>query len=400
MKTKILSTVAMSVLSVLFAQAQVLGYRNGACLAQDGENLYVTSSEHDCFMVMDKATESVAIFDESSGEWPSQAGEKGSEHFLSVAARNGEAWMSYGYGQLMHFDGKKIDNVKQISSDGFLHNLILDSEGKLLATTLNERIYRFDGNLTPLSAFDFHEDYSLASVQPSQVLDRKGVLWTVLNADLRGTLYRYAEGTGEFVDMGDLRAMAVAEGSEGSIYVYAVNKNNSSVKRRTLSRVEGNTAVIVAEFPEDFPSGIVDMKIDSRNRVWLLARRAIYRYADGQIETFYHHAFTEHEPEHMKLSQILLDGETAYVCGGYFVGTLDFETNSALHHTMLFKVKGGEVSEISLGKGTRGTSPSGINTMKGQSDVNADIIFDLQGHRLAEAPAKGVFIQNGKKVIY
>jgi len=382
------------------AHAQVLGYRNGACLAQDDENLYVTSSEHDCFMVMDKSTESVAIFDESSGEWPSQVGEKGSEHFLSVAARNGEAWMSYGYGHLMHFDGKKIDNVKQVSSDGILHNLILDAEGKLLATTLNERIYRFDGNLTPISSFDFHEDYTSASVLTSQVLDRKGVLWTVLNADLRGTLYRYAEGAGEFVDMGDLRAMAVAEDSEGRLYVYAVNKNNSPVKRRTLCRVEGNTVVIVAELPEDFPSGIVDIKIDSRSRVWLLARRAIYRYADGRIETFNHHAFTEHKSEHMKLSQILLDGETAYVCGGYFAETLDLETNSALHHTMLFKVKDGEVSEISLDEGTRGTSPSGINTVKDQSGITAGMIFDLQGRRLTQAPAKGVFIQNGKKVIY
>ena len=27
-------------------------------------------------------------------------------------------------------------------------------------------------------------------------------------------------------------------------------------------------------------------------------------------------------------------------------------------------------------------------------------LYDLQGRRLTQAPAKGVFIQNGKKVIY
>ena len=399
MKKKIFLAMAMAVLCGLSLQAQVLGYRNGACLAQDGKNLYVTSSEYDCFMVMDKATESVAIIDASSGEWPSQAGEKGSEHFLSVAARNGEAWMSYGYGNLMHFDGKKIDNVKQVSSDGFFHNLILDAEGNLLATTLNERIIRFDANLTPLSSFDFHEDYTFGNVMTSQVLDRNGVLWSILSADQRGSLHRYAGGEGRFVDMGDLHAVAVAEDGEGRLMVSAVTKNGSPVKRRTLCRIEGNEPVLMAELPEDFPSGIMDMKIDSRNRIWLLARRAVYRYEDGQTDTFVHHAFTEHQTEYMKLSQILLDGETAYVCGGYFLeSTLDFETNSALHHTMLFKVKDGEVSKISLEEGTRGTSSS-VKTIDSQSGNPSNLMFDLQGRRLTEAPAKGVYIQKGRKVI-
>lgn len=120
----------------------------------------------------------------------------------------------------------------------------------------------------------------------------------------------------------------------------------------------------------------------SRNRIWLLARRAIYRYADGHLDVLMHNAFTEHKSESMKLSQILLDGETAYVCGGYFVeNTLNFETNCALHHTMLFKAKGNEVSEINLDEGTRGTSPSGIRALEDQSSHPSNLVYDLQGRR-------------------
>jgi len=44
--------------------------------------------------------------------------------------------------------------------------------------------------------------------------------------------------------------------------------------------------------------------------------------------------------------------------------------------------------------------PLCIGSVETSGEKTSSTLFDLQGRRLTQAPAKGVFIQNGKKVIY
>ena len=60
-----------------------------------------------------------------------------------------------------------------------------------------------------------------------------------------------------------------------------------------------------------------------------------------------------------------------------------------------FFANGGEIVDATL---LVKSAPTGIT--KVETDANRpDMIYDLQGRRLSEAPSRGVYIINGKKVI-
>lgn len=49
--------------------------------------------------------------------------------------------------------------------------------------------------------------------------------------------------------------------------------------------------------------------------------------------------------------------------------------------------------------GVTADTPNGIATTKVQPQPNTDKLYNLQGQRLTSAPRKGIYIQNGKKVV-
>ena len=377
------------------AHAATVDRSNGFCLAQDGQNLYFSSPESMSFVVMDKTTGILSFYKQPGS---SDAG----LNLGNAAVSLGETVLfsnSFGVHSYSK-EGESITSLSQMS----VYTMAVSPEGSIWGGTADHHV----GMITSEGTFDAplyigHED-KYANSGNMHITDMQfgsdGTLWIVSVSDDRTTLYRVKDGSVELLPAPEgipTGAQAVEIDGDGNVW-YATAHALVKYDGRDFTCYEVPSGMM----PQGAKGIIQDFKFDDLGRIWILPLHgSIICAEDIEKGEYSYYEYEEVDAGSSTLDGMMylaVDGATVYAVGG----RLTEKTPYGISHqrALLVTVKDGRAVCHEITENMAGSSPLGIGSVETSGENTSSTLFDLQGRRLTQAPAKGVFIQNGKKVIY
>ena len=448
MKKCILLTLLCLVMLGSAANATVIGSglgENGTFLAQDDTHLYFFSTEVQKFIVMEKKSGNLKFY-----AMPNPDSYSTAVHHAIV--RNGEVFLSFdqtltdsdgsfvnSYGHITRFADGVFNEPVQVSDRSFWKFDIAD-DGMIWGIVQKNVDVYYPGITQPYPDYDeivgtIQDD--LAFTPMAQLLRHEGEVWASSTAersepfgnvkiDATGSVWflgNYFESYGFFNENnkwynalfkvnGDMvEKIEIPKGlcggdynniiefdNEGNLW-FCSNGSESDPDATRLIKYDGKDFTCY-----DLPEGVTyinDFKFDEQGRIWILTWKSpiiCMEDIENNIFTSYDHELLPHGNDVYKdMNHLLIDGETVYVIGGQQVK--DPTTWGApFKRPFLVTIKDGEVSYVEIEPEMNGKSVDAVSNVEAAEAAPA-AMYDLQGHRLTEEPAKGVYIQNGKKVV-
>ena len=252
--------------------------------------------------------------------------------------------------------------------------IAFDGTGSLWLTILDSWVCRCEG--------ETFTDFAKVTVNRGQnnmvsdmVFDDKGALW-LANGYPDSLLCKYADGKVEKFDLA------------GSALCIAINSNGDKWLGGQLAKYDDKEMVFYKG------AGIVyDIEIDGEGRVWVMEEDRLLRFLGSEGEGFDHATTPAGRPYHYEtgrfeqiriptasLNSIHADGNLLYVASRQGMFIVDATTGE--YRNMQVPLPG---------------DASGISSTTGLPALQTPV-HDLQGRRVGDV-RKGVYIQNGRKVI-
>lgn len=374
--------------------AQLYGRSNGVCLAQDDDNLYLSSPEYASFIVMNKETGSMEFIHEANAYKVTDTDLYPLCAFDVAMCTNGEVWYCDTYGISFYSTEDKTIHYGQRSAKLFA--LATDPYGNLWGASLDGHV----GRIT--SRGDFLETYYLGRENkysnPFQWCIRDmeigadGTMWIVGYRDGRTTLYMIKDGEVKLLPApADFpnNSHAVELDSDGNVW-YAT--------QHALIKYDGENFSCYQVFAAEEKNTIRDFKFDRQGRIWILPSHGYILCTDnidsGEFVSYQYEEMKEKFLGRDGMVYLLLDGDNVYALGT----VLSLENSFTLHHprAVLVTLKDGNITrqEITEDLAANPTSIGQVGVTTADSPV-----FDLQGRKVDAIQHKGVYISNGKKVV-
>ena len=339
-------------------------------ITHDDTNIYVARLDGH-LVVINKASGEKTILDVKVGSL--------SYAPWAITVHEGKVWIGtaetegkilyYSNGQF-HQSGIKLDWEYSRYGVPGIHNIMFDTQGNMYVSCSYGVGFKVDTK-NNTESFTIHPK-ALSLFSGHICLDRSGALWGA-NYGFSGydyTLAKYTKAKGteyyfkEHKDAIRGAVTALAMDEEGCIWYTANNK--------LVRLINGEMSVSY-----DCPYICYDMQFDSQQRLWMADQYGPLRMMENGVFTSYPCPF-----ESKRWMCMDIDGDEIYI------GTDEF----------LLLFKDGEYTKIDLGQpDPQGHKPTGINHT--ESSPSTFGIFDLQGRRLQDKPERGMYIQDGRKVV-
>ena len=369
----------------------------GVCMAQDEQNLYISSPEFDSFVVMDKETGRMQFLNEENGGLDLGLNPR---WCTGITVSDGKVLAMYAPSQLFQYEDGTMNEIASYGDDFYVDLFQKASDGSYWGTDGYTKFFRFDRSLS-YTAYDYSRNPYSMEYSKGMAVNRKGEMWAVGNYSTSGKSSIVCLKDGKFTSFPE----AVKEGVMKAI---AFDNNDllwyasyiSETKTYFVGTFDGTT-FSGSEVPSDIlPHGVSCMKFDSDNRLWLTSQLAgtVGCLADGRYTT-YELPTLEHST---KINDIVTDGDVVYILGATIVYMVNPSTGIADGYggkhmrPVLYTIKDGKVKMTEIVPSAGDTNA--VSHVEAAEAAPA-AMYDLQGRRLTEEPAKGVYIQNGKKVV-
>ena len=296
-----------------------------------------------------------------------------SDDLISVTCRNGKVLVgSYDNG-VSEFDGRVFRNYNRYNTPFFTNQsfeeVLYDSDGNLWLGGL-WYIYKYDGIAW--------EKYT----QP-QALFSSWVAYSALKQSADGTIWFCSNGPNFDGSLGYItkdQEVKTVTTRYCDAYNMDIDKQGNVWFNDIYNGIlcyDGNSTKLFnsknSPLPEYGKLRTLGLAVDVDNNVWFGCNNLLYKY-DGS-------EFTSYQlPTDVRVTDLLIDGKAIWV---------------ATRGNELFRFEDGQFDEVPYNTIT-GMNPSALTT---STPSNPQYVFDLNGRQLNTKSSKGIYIQNGKKVV-
>ncbi|MBQ8047276.1 MAG: hypothetical protein IJ196_05060 [Prevotella sp.] len=391
-------------------------------VAVDDVNIYVGSPQYTSFVVIDRKSDQMTFYNPEN----SNMSVGGNNFFGGILAKNGEAWVMYGAGNVGHYkDGRLY--WRNVPVQGQISRPQFDSKGHIWAAI--EGANRFVQLSSVNMAFEYESEsfglpYSLEQGPYDLGITRDGTIWARLNRGMRGDIVRHKKyGEMEFFKEAEDAFAAENNGLkianialDGKDQLWTLLMTNEK-KNLCLATFDGKAFTKVKDITDQMYHSILGMEFDEHNRLWIMFWKYVEKAGNPDEKTKVLLPCYYEEGKIHQIAEIALDSpygsnlfyaprwtvydNTVYISHSVLSEDTSIAVRERTHypHVVLYTADlSGRVTARDIDPEADAQLPTSVDRLSAADGSHARL-YDLQGRQLQAEPEKGIYIKDGKKFV-